>query len=105
MGLTGGFADVGGLYDCIYGIYSNQADDSILDKYNDIRREKYWNVIDKISSGNITRLWDPSPEVVEKDWFFNLLKQAAADESGKMSRDMALVRLVILLSRSMCKSC
>lgn len=105
MGLTGGFVDIGGLYECLYGIYAGIADERILDKYDTIRREKYWSVIDKISSGNVTRLWDPSPEVVEKDWFFNLLKQAAADESGKMSRDMALVRLVILLSRSLCKSC
>ncbi|KXT02994.1 hypothetical protein AC578_645 [Pseudocercospora eumusae] len=90
MGLTGGFVDIGGLYECLYGIYAGIADDSILDKYDTVRREKFWNIIDKISSGNITRLWDPSPETVENDWFFKLLKQAAADKSGKMSRDMAL---------------
>ncbi|KAF2097709.1 FAD/NAD(P)-binding domain-containing protein [Rhizodiscina lignyota] len=90
MGLTGGFADVGGLYDCLYGIYSGQADDSILDKYDEIRREKYWKVIDPISSGNIMRLWDPSPEAIGNDDFFNLLKKAEADKTGKMSRDMAL---------------
>ena len=56
MGLTGGFADVGGLYDCLYGIYSGQADESILDLYDKKRREKYLNVIDPISSGNLRRL-------------------------------------------------
>lgn len=53
MGLTGGFADVGGLYDCLYGIYTGQADDAILDKYDEIRREKYWSVIDPISTGDL----------------------------------------------------
>jgi hypothetical protein len=56
MGLTGGFADVGGLYDCLYGIYSGQADENILDLYDEKRREKYLNVIDPISSGNLRRL-------------------------------------------------
>ncbi|EME82596.1 uncharacterized protein MYCFIDRAFT_36404 [Pseudocercospora fijiensis CIRAD86] len=90
MGLTGGFVDIGGLYECLYGIYAGLADESILDKYDTVRREKFWQVIDTISSGNITRLWDPSPEVVGNDWFLNLLKQAEADESGKMLRDMTL---------------
>lgn len=99
MGLTGGFADVGGLYDCFYGIYTGQADDSILDKYDEIRREKYWSVIDPISSGNIQRLWDPSPEAIENDELFNLLKKAEADKTGNMSREMALVSLIAACQR------
>ncbi|OGM45636.1 hypothetical protein ABOM_006229 [Aspergillus bombycis] len=33
LGLSGGIVDVGGLYDCLAGIYTGQADDSILDIY------------------------------------------------------------------------
>ncbi|KAK3671321.1 hypothetical protein LTR78_008781 [Recurvomyces mirabilis] len=78
MGLTGGFADVGGAYDCLYGIYAGRADDSILDKYNDVRREKYTTIIDPISSSNIRRLWDP--EAIEKDEFIQMLHRAETDK-------------------------
>ena len=78
MGLTGGFADVGGLYDCLYGIYSGQADESILDKYDEIRRQKYQTVIDPISSGNLRRLWDPN--VIEDDKFIQAVKRAKTDK-------------------------
>ena len=77
MGLTGGFADVGGLYDCLYGIYSGQCDDSILDKYSDIRREKYQDVIDPISSGNLRRLWDP--KAIEDDEFIKMVRRTNTD--------------------------
>jgi hypothetical protein len=87
MGLTGGFADVGGLYDCLYGIYSGQADDSILDKYSDIRREKYLSVIDPISSGNLKRLWDPN--VIEGDQFIKMVRRANTDKD--FAREMQKV--------------
>ncbi|KAK3710338.1 hypothetical protein LTR37_010404 [Vermiconidia calcicola] len=77
MGLTGGFADVGGLYDCLYGISSGQCDDSILDKYSDIRREKYQDVIDPISSGNLRRLWDP--KAIEDDEFIKMVRRTNTD--------------------------
>lgn len=78
MGLTGGFADVGGLYDCLYGIYSGQADDSILDIYDEKRREKYLEVIDPISSGNLRRLWDPN--AIEDDGFIKMVRRAETDQ-------------------------
>lgn len=31
MGLTGGIVDIGGLFDCLVGIYDGVADDTILD--------------------------------------------------------------------------
>ena len=78
MGLTGGFADVGGLYDCLYGIYAGKADESILDKYDEIRRAKYNEIIDPISSSNIERLWDP--EKIENDEFIKMVKRAETDK-------------------------
>ena len=91
MGLTGGFADVGGLYDCLYGIYSGQADESILDKYDEVRREKYLAVIDPISSGNLKRLWDPN--VIEDDSFIKMVKRAETDKD--FAREMQEVSLFI----------
>lgn len=88
MGLTGGFADVGGLYDCLYGIYSGQADDGILDKYGDIRRQKYQEVIDPISSGNLRRLWDP--DAIEDDEFIKAIRRAETDkEFGRHMREVS----------------
>lgn len=78
QGLTGGLVDAGNLFDCLYGIYSGQADDSILDKYSEIRIQKYKEVIDPISSGNIKRLWDP--DGIEKDAFFAMMLRAQKDE-------------------------
>lgn len=78
MGLTGGFADIGGLYDCLHGIYSGRADETILDKYDEIRRKIYRDVIDPISSDNLRRLWDP--EAIERDDFINMVKRAEADK-------------------------
>jgi len=86
MGLTGGFADVGGLYDCLYGIYAGRADDSILDKYDEIRREKYNTLIDPISSGNLRRLWDPSK--IEDDEFIQMVKRAETDK--ELAHKMAM---------------
>ncbi|VUC37790.1 unnamed protein product [Clonostachys rosea] len=81
MGLTGGIVDVGNLADCLIGIYTNQADTSILDKYDEIRRAKYNEVTDPISSSNLVRLCESDPEkALETDKFLQLAKRAESDE-------------------------
>ncbi|KAI8725669.1 FAD-binding-3 domain-containing protein [Fusarium sp. LHS14.1] len=72
LGLTGGIVDVGGLYDCLRGMYENKADATILDKYNEVRRQKWLDVIDVVSSSNLRRLF-------ETDDFFQMLKKAETD--------------------------
>ena len=90
MGLTGGFADVGGLYDCLYGIYTGVADDTILDKYDEIRREKYLNVIDPISSGNLRRLWDPT--TIEDDDFIKMVRRTESDKDfAEQMREVSII--------------
>lgn len=80
MGLTSGIVDVGGLFDCFVGIYEGLADESILDKYSEIRRQKYHEMIDPISTQNILRLFDQDPEkALEKDEFLQILKRAEVD--------------------------
>lgn len=74
--------DVGGLYDCLYGIWSGQATDDILDVYNTVRREKYTTIIDPVSSSNLERMFKTDPDrVLESgnDEFFNMCLRAEKD--------------------------
>lgn len=92
MGLTGGLVDAGNLFDCLYGIATGQADDSILDKYSEVRIQKYKEVIDPISSSNIRRLWDPSPEAIKADPFFQAVERAKTDKA--FEEQMKQVRIL-----------
>ncbi|KAK0716588.1 hypothetical protein B0T21DRAFT_296588 [Apiosordaria backusii] len=76
MGLTGGIADVGSLYDSLRGIHNSQADDSILDKYDEVRRKIWHDVIDPISTQNMQRLFQyaNADEFVETDPFYKTIK-------------------------------
>ncbi len=88
--MTGGIVDIGGLYDCLIGIYDGKADSSILDKYSDIRSQKYRDIIDPISSENIRRLFDQDPETaLENDTFLQLCQRTATDL--EFSRELQLV--------------
>ena len=78
--MTGGIVDVGGLYDCLSGIYDNKVDDSILDKYSDIRREKYMTIVDPISSQKLIRLNGENPDTaLETDEFLKMCKRVETD--------------------------
>jgi len=83
--------DVGCLYDCLYGIWTHQADESILDLYSEVRRQKYKEIIDPISTENFKRVFDQDPEVAkEKDHFLVLCNKAAEDKD--FARQMHMVR-------------
>lgn len=80
MGLTGGIVDIGGLYDCLAGIYEDKADTSILDKYSEIRRAKYNDVVNPISTENLLRLFDQDPDkALENDEFLKMCKRTETD--------------------------
>lgn len=84
LGLTGGLVDIGNLYDCLAGIHNGLADDSILDKYSKIRRDKYLNIIDPVSSENLRRLWQNPDQALEVDEFLQMCERASTDpETGK----------------------
>lgn len=98
LGITGGFVDVGCLYDCLYGIWTHQADDSILDLYSEVRRQKYKEIIDPISTENFKRVFDQDPEVAgEKDHFLVLCKKAAEDKD--FARQMHSVSKISMLRK------
>jgi len=81
LGITGGFVDIGGLYDCLAGIWDGRADESILDLYSEKRIEKWKTVIDPISQENFRRVRDSDPATrLERDEFMQLLKKGETDE-------------------------
>ena len=80
LGLTGGFGDVMGLADCLAGIATGQADDSILDKYDQVRKSIFLNVVDPISTANFLRITTlASEEAIQKDPFFKMCEAATRD--------------------------
>jgi 2-polyprenyl-6-methoxyphenol hydroxylase-like FAD-dependent oxidoreductase len=50
MGLTTGLVDAGGLSDCIIGIAKHGCDESILEKYAEIRKKLFLEVTDPYDS-------------------------------------------------------
>lgn len=88
MGLTGGFGDVGSLYDCLAGIHQGLADEDILDKYSEVRIKIWKEMIDPISRGNFRRLWDEEA-IPDRNQFIETCKRAAEDK--EMARELAEV--------------
>ncbi|KAJ0309708.1 hypothetical protein Brms1b_009103 [Colletotrichum noveboracense] len=85
LGLTGGIVDIGALYECLSGVLTGKADESILDVYDDVRRQKYREIIDPVSSDNFRRMFAvPGDKVLEIDEFLRLCKEAESDQEKAM---------------------
>jgi hypothetical protein len=67
----------------------------ILDKYDEVRREVYKNIIDPVSSINLERLWKEPESIRETDPFFMMLRKAATDP--KVAEELQMVRFSISL--------
>ncbi|MCJ1416208.1 hypothetical protein MMC32_002543 [Xylographa parallela] len=84
LGLTGGFADVTGLADCLEGIATGKADESILDKYDEVRRSIFHTVVDPISTANFLRVSAlVTDAAIEKDPFMKMCAAAKHDPKVK----------------------
>jgi hypothetical protein len=82
MGLTGGMVDTGNLADCLIGMEKGLTDDSILERWAEVRKDKWHNVVDPVSSANLRRLCKFDPNTVgQTDEFFVLLEKAKEDPS------------------------
>ena len=87
MGLTGGIVDVDGLFQCLKGIHQGMADESILSIWSDVQRQKWHDIINPVSSGNIKRLFGQDPDkALEEDEFLKKVKKAETDHD--LSREM-----------------
>jgi hypothetical protein len=91
MGLTGGLVDVGDLFDCLIGIHTGRADATILDKYNDVRRQKYEQYINPISTANLKRMASDPDDVEANDPAIKAMQEA--DKSIDTSTAFQLVSL------------
>lgn len=93
--------DVGNLYDCLIGIHEGKADASIFDKYDEVRRQKYNEVIDVVSSENLRLLFEDPDKSEKVTNFANLCTQAACDKelSNKLQLVTTLARLKLLTLR------
>jgi hypothetical protein len=79
-------ADVGSLIDCLCGIDSGEASmDDILDKYDEVRRQIFHQVVDVTSKANFHRIMQDTEadenDFAHKDPLFQLLAQARKDPS------------------------
>jgi hypothetical protein len=102
LGLTGGMVDAGNLADCLIGIHKGLADESILDKYDEIRRQMWHNVIDPVSSDNLKRMHPPNLDHVMEDPFFQEVVKAEKDP--QLMKTMVNVRFLCrdaLISRGL----
>ncbi|KAL5046292.1 hypothetical protein BDW71DRAFT_69122 [Aspergillus fruticulosus] len=88
LGLTGGIADVGSLYDALIGIHKGLADEEILTIYADVRKQIWTEIIDPMSRENFARLHQDAETARENDPFFRLCVQAETDED--LSREIAM---------------
>lgn len=76
MGLTTGICDAAGLADCLVGVLRKDCPDSLLDKYADIRKQKYHDVTHKVSYGHTCRLRDTDPEKAGELEFFKMMNSS-----------------------------
>lgn len=97
MGLTGGIVDVGGLAECLEGIQQGLADDTILDKYDEVRRDIYNNVINPVSSSNFLRVSSQDPDkALETDETLKMFERANHDPEVKKQVDAVRSELRVL---------
>lgn len=94
LGLTGGIADVGSLSDCLLGLYAGKADMNILDKYDEVRRGIYRDIIDPLSRTNMNRMSQDAETVLENDPFLQFARAASGDP--RLVAKMLEVRSVCL---------
>ena len=91
IGMTSGLIDAGNVTDCLVGIHEGRAGNDILDKYDRIRRDIYYRVIDPLSTTALQRQWTANPKnLAENDPFVRKVSEAFGNEGLAMK--LQLVR-------------
>ena len=91
LGLTGGIADVGSLFDALIGIHRNVASESILDTYSEVRRKIWADIINPMSRENYRRLVRDADTARETDEFFKACVEAERDKG--LATELAMVSI------------
>lgn len=98
LGLTGGLVDVGGLAECLEGMEKGVADDTILDKYDEIRRKMWHEIINPVSSDNFLRVSATDPETATvKDEFLKMVDEATRDQKIRDELDQVSVLFPLVI--------
>jgi hypothetical protein len=83
-------ADIESLYDCLLGVHDGSTDESILEKYDEIRRRMWHEYVDVVSSDNLRRLnRDGAKTAIEEDPAVQMLLKSAQDPD--LARKIQLV--------------
>lgn len=94
--------DVGGLAECLIGVYEGKAGDEILDLYAQVRRDKFLKYVDARSMKNMKRIIDPDPHTtLEGDKLMDILRELEGDSEGTKAFllvSIARLRLSVLLT-------
>ena len=95
-----------GLFECLQGIATGQADGSILDKYDEVRRSIFNTIIDPISTANFLRISTLDTEAaIEKDPFISMCVAAKKDpEIKEKMNKVALTAFVPLAILTRCRA-
>lgn len=88
---------MGSLADCLLGIYSGQADMTILDKYDEMRRRIYRDVINPLSTKNMERMSKDGESVLAEDPFLQFAAEAA--QNPEVAAQMFMVCVAVHHSR------
>ena len=80
LGLTGGIVDVGGLSQCLIGIAEGKANDDILDRYDEVRRKIWHDIINPVSSSNFTRVSSDPDVIGDTDELIQMARRAWEDD-------------------------
>lgn len=82
LGLTGGIMDVAGLSQCLVGINEGKATPDILDKYDEIRRKLWHEIINPVSIDNMKRMLSDPDKTADSDPLFAMCRKAWEDEEA-----------------------
>jgi hypothetical protein len=92
--------DVGGLADCLIGLYEGRASEAILDTYARVRRDIFLKYVDARSIKNLERVRSSDPwTVVDTDKFFGIIKELNEDKSKAALKEFLLVSVYPGLDR------
>ncbi|PSN68068.1 FAD/NAD(P)-binding domain-containing protein [Corynespora cassiicola Philippines] len=96
MGLTSGIVDVGGLSDCFIGIHQESATHEILEKYAEVRRNTYRDIVDPITTTNLKRLMMEPKQALATDPFLQACRSAkdSPEAAGKLAQSMRAAALL-----------
>lgn len=85
LGLTGGLLDAAAVSDALTAVYRGEASDDILERYAEIRRRVFLDVVNPTAKANKRRLHESDPDTVgETDPFLRGLREADAEKKQQI---------------------